>query len=92
MTTAEDLRAEREQAERQRRRDEREAARRTVARHAHRHGLSMAAEDDVLGMLGLLGDPEDDGVPVVLPHAFSQPAARLSAPASGTYRLERMTT
>ncbi len=72
MTTEEDLRARREAALIEARRREREATRQVVARHAHRHGLSTAAADELLSILGLLDDPTDDTA-VVLPTVFNQP-------------------
>lgn len=101
MTTAEDLRLQREQHDRAHRRANREHARAVIT--GALIGQAGPIEEDapghwlfpdhlttsvvaLLDMCGLLGDPEDDGIPVVLPHAFHQPAAKLSAPAAGSYR------
>lgn len=86
MTTEATLIANREQQDQQRRAQDRDHARLVLAASATRHHLTPAETRDLLAMCGLLGDPVDDGTPVVLPHPFDQPAAVLSAPASGTYR------
>jgi hypothetical protein len=102
VTTLDDLRTEREQRDRARRLADRQHARAVLTgaligkagpipedRPGHWvfPGELCAAVCSVLDMVGLIGDPEDGySIPVVLPHAFHQPAAKLSAPVGRGYR------
>jgi hypothetical protein len=82
MTTEDTLRADREARDVQQRRDDRAAARRTIAGLAARHQLNPAGLAELLDACGLNGD-EDDGLGVLLPHAFNQPG---TTPPGRVYR------
>lgn len=86
MTTAEDLRLQREQHDQALRAASRLQAASSWPMSPSATASTTGQARQLLDMCGLLGDPEDDGIPVVLPHAFHQPAAKLSAPAAGSYR------